>query len=241
MMKQTTQKPKNSRVRVLWRTALCVLCAVVCMIPLVTLASKDELNANDTKTEIGVYAQLVNRLVLPATTTDEDGNARVTLPDGTEVILQGGDPGKGRLVISPMEEPDALEWIAKVLGDRVKNPVAFHVYYWDESGEFHETTDVTVTIKRADAPDNAVLYSLNSGEKTQQLTLQNGDGTLQFVTNGAPYYVLGEKGATGSFTGGDAPQTGEQSHLWLGVTLTGSALVLLAAAAAGVRHRRRVR
>ena len=128
--------------------------------------------------------------------TDEDGEGWATLPDGTEIEISDADKTKGRLVIDPITEKEALDWINSVTDGKVKAPQAFHIYYLDNNGNLINADGISVSMKPENTLQNPVAYSLKSDGSMELLSANVKNGTITFTTDGSPYYVLGEKDST---------------------------------------------
>lgn len=201
--------------------------ALVFSCGLTAFAGEPALNTANPQKDIGVYVKYVDNTEWNTVTTDENGKGTDILPDGTEVEISGADSTNGTLIIDPITDKEALDWIGDVVGGKAKKTQAFHIYYLDKNGNIKEADGVTVTLKPTNMPQNAVVYSLNTDGKATQLEFTAHNGAVTFTANGNPYYVIGEKVGTSTTPGGNAPQTGDNSNmvLWLAlVLLSGSAL-----------------
>lgn len=193
-------------------------------------AAEANLNTDTEQKDIGVYVKYVDNTVWNTVPTDEDGEGSATLPDGTEIEISDADKTKGRLVIDPITEKEALDWINSVTDGKVKTPQAFHIYYLDNNGNLINADGVSVSMKPGNTLQNPVVYSLKSDGSMELLSADVKNGTITFTTDGSPYYVLGEKDSGGAPSDpGDSPQTGDNSHiaLWIAVLLaSGGALIV---------------
>ena len=91
-------------------------------------AAEAYLNTDTEQKDIGVYVKYVDNTVWNTVPTDEDGEGSATLPDGTEVGISDADKTEGRLVIDPISEKAARDWIAGVPDGKMTAPQAFHIY-----------------------------------------------------------------------------------------------------------------
>ena len=159
-------------------------------------AAEANLNTDTEQKDIGVYVKYVDNTVWNTVPTDEDGDGSATLPDGTEIEISNADKTKGQLVIDPITDKEALDWVNSVTDGKVKAPQAFHIYYLYDNGNMTNADGVSVTIKPGNTLQNPVVYSLKSDGSLSLLSADVKNGTVTFTTDGSPYYVLGEKDST---------------------------------------------
>lgn len=159
-------------------------------------AAEANLNTDTEQKDIGVYVKYVDNTVWNTVPTDEDGEGSATLPDGTEVGISDADKTKGQLVIDPITDKEALDWINSVTDGKVKAPQAFHIYYLDDTGNMINANGISVSMKPENTLQNPVVYSLKSDGSMELLSANVKNGTITFTTDGSPYYVLGEKEST---------------------------------------------
>ena len=159
-------------------------------------AAEENLNTDTKQKDIGVSVKYVDNTVWNTVPTDEDGNGSATLPDGTEIEISNADKAKGQLVIDPITDKEALDWVNSVTDSKVKAPQAFHIYYLYDNGNMTNADGVSVTIKPGNTLQNPVVYSLKSDGSLSLLSADVKNGTVTFTTDGSPYYVLGEKEST---------------------------------------------
>lgn len=178
-------------------------------------AAEVHLNEEQPTQEIGVYVKYVDNIVRNDIPTDGNGNGTITLPDGTEIEVNGTDSTKGQLVIDLITEKDALDWIGGIVNGKAKDTVAYHIYYVDEGGDMKSAKGITVTVKPKTAMQNTVGYTVNSDGKVKDLTIKADNGSITFTANGDPYYVFGEKITPTVKPGNGAPQTGDNSNMML--------------------------
>ena len=155
-------------------------------------AAKANLNTDGSQKGIGVYVKYVDNTV----PIDENGKGSATLPDGTEIEISNANKTQGQLVIDPITEKEALDWISSVTDGKVKAPQPFHIYYLDDNGNLINADGISVTMKPETALTNPVVYSLKPGGSMALLSADVKNGTITFTTDGSPYYVLGEKDST---------------------------------------------
>ena len=159
-------------------------------------AAEANLNTDTEQKDIGVYVKYVDNTVWNTVPTDEDGEGSATLPNGTEIEISDADKTKGQLVIDPITDKEALDWINSVTDGKVKAPQAYHIYYLDDNGNMTNADGISVSIKPENTLQNPVVYSLKSDGSMELLSADVKNGMITFTTDGSPYYVLGEKGST---------------------------------------------
>ena len=190
-----------------------IVFSLLCAVP--AYAAEKTAEAVPGGTDISVYARYVDNTGFTTIITDENGNGRVTLPDGTKIIISGADASKGRIVVEKVTDKDVLDWISEKLGSKAKDAKVYYVYFLDENGTSWPTSGVTVTIKPKDASDYSV-YAV-SDSKTGKLQSAAQNGAVTFTTDGSSFYALC-KGS--KVTPGDkSPQTGDTSNLVLRIAL----------------------
>ncbi len=155
-------------------------------------AAEENLNTDTKQKDIGVYVKYVDNTV----PIDENGKGSATLPDGTEIEISNANKTQGQLVIDPITEKEALDWISSVTDGKVKAPQPFHIYYLDDNGNLINADGISVTMKPETALTNPVVYSLKPGGSMALLSADVKNGTITFTTDGSPYYLLGEKDST---------------------------------------------
>lgn len=212
---------------------------LICSCGMTAFAAEANLNTDTEQKDIGVYVKYVDNTVWNTVPTDEDGEGSATLPDGTEVEISNADKTKGQLVIDSITEKEALDWTAGVTDGKVKAPQAFHIYYFDDTGNLINADGISVSMKPENTLQNPVAYSLKSDGSMELLSANVKNGTITFTTDGSPYYVLGEKdsGSTPSDPG-DSPQTGDNSHMALWIALLAASVFGLAGTAIYSKRKR---
>ena len=159
-------------------------------------AAEANLSTDTEQKDIGVYVKYVDNTVWNTVPTDEDGDGLATLPDGTEIEICNADKTKGQLVIDPITDKEALDWVNSLTDGKVKTPQAFHIYYLDNNGNLINADGISVSMKPENTLQNPVVYSLKSDGSMELLSADVKNGTITFTTDGSPYYVLGEKEST---------------------------------------------
>ena len=202
-------------------------------------AAEANLNTDTEPKDIGVYVKYVDNTVWNTVPTDEDGEGSATLPNGTEIEISDADKTKGQLVIDPITDKEALDWINSVTDGKVKAPQAYHIYYLDNNGNLINADGISVSMKPENTLQNPVVYSLKSDGSMELLSADVKNGTITFTTDGSPYYVLGEKASGGTPSDpGDSPQTGDNSHMTLWIALLAASVFGLARTAVYSKRKR---
>lgn len=116
----------------------------------------------------------------------DDGKAEAQLPDGTDIIIENAD-GSKRLMIDPITEKAALDWIKASLGSGYENVLAYHIYYADGK-EIFPAEGVKVTIK---AKRGAAFSMKDDGTLAE--IVSNAADEMTFTTDGSPFYILCDK------------------------------------------------
>ena len=169
---------------------------LICSCGMTAFAAEANLNTDTEPKDIGVYVKYVDNTVWNTVPTDEGGEGSATLPDGTEIEISDADKTKGQLVIDPITDKEALDWINSVTDGKVKAPQAFHIYYLDDTGNMINANGISVSMKPENILQNPVVYSLKTDGSMELLSADVKNGTITFTTDGSPYYVLGEKDST---------------------------------------------
>lgn len=218
---------------------------LICSCGMTAFAAEANLNTDNSKKDIGVYVKYVDNTVWNTVPTDEDGDGSATLPDGTEVGISNADKTKGRLVIDPITDKEALDWVNSVTDGKVKAPQPFHIYYLDNNGNLINADGISVSMKPENTLQSPVVYSLKTDGSMELLSADVKNGTITFTTDGSPYYVLGEKDSGSTPPTGEtpsdpdkSPQTGDNSHMALWVALLAVSVFGLAGTAVYSKRKR---
>lgn len=204
--------------------------------PVTAFAAETTVNQESEQVDIGVYAKYEQKEVWDSVPTDDNGNAKATLPDGTEVTVSGITDKSWRLVVEPVTatEKAAFDWMTGCVSGKAKNCSAFYVFFLGADGKEHPASGVTVTLKLPSKLAAPVAYSLDKSSAATKLDSTSSDGLLTFKANGSPYYILGEKVSGGDSTkpgtdptkpGTDSPKTGDDTNLvlWIVVLIVSAA------------------
>lgn len=211
-------------------TTFCV-CLLLLSCAVTAFAAESEAPSVDVK------ARYVGSTPWSAVSPEEDGTAAVTLPDGTSLIVSGIQDTRWQLVIELVTEKEPLDWLDSLLGDKLNDRTALHIFFLDENGTAHSADGVTVTVSAEKAPTD--VYSVSPDGSAKKCTGAPDGKRLTFTTDGSPFYVYGSRPHSGADTP-DTPQTGDNTHLALWLTmLTVSGAALLVLMVIGVKKSRR--
>ena len=207
----------------------------VCLLLLSCAATAFAAESEDTS--VDVKAMYVENTPWSAVSPDEDGTAAVTLPGGTSLTVSGIQNVGWQLVIEPVTEKEPLDWLDSLLGGKLNDRTALHIFFLDESGTAHSADGVTVTVQAP--PARASAYAVASNGTVTDQTGKAGADSLSFTTNGSPFYVYGTLPHSGAYTP-DTPQTGDNSRITLWLTLlilSAATLIFVIAAETGKSKR----
>lgn len=157
-------------------------------------AAESNLGGENRLTDIGVFARYIDNTQWNTVPVDDNGRGTTTLPGGTMITVSGAWKPGCQLVIDPIPETDARNWISGVLDGKAVNLTPLHIYFIDSSGNTMAAAGVTVAVKPQSQLAEPVVYSLTSEGQASGLTVAAQDGAFTFSTDGSPYYVLGERG-----------------------------------------------
>lgn len=167
--------------------------------------------------DIDVYVRYEDNTPWNVVSTDENGNGTLTLSDGTEITVKGADKTKGKLVVDPITEKEAVEWLSFVSSGKVTDARLFHIYYLDSENNMLSADGVTVTIKFKSVPKSLEACTVNTKGTVKTLSSKVENNGITFTADSNPYYVFGEKVETAPVPDGNSPSTDYNSHisLWL--------------------------
>ena len=92
-------------------------------------AAESNLDGENRQTDIGVYARYIDNTQWNTVPVDDNGRGTTTLPDGTEITVSGALKPGWQLVIDPITETDAENWISGILDGKAKDLAPFHIYF----------------------------------------------------------------------------------------------------------------
>lgn len=96
----------------------------------------------------------------------ESDEATTVLPDGTELAVSGATEPGWQLVIDPITDKEAVNWISGILDGKAKSLSPLHIYFIDGSGNVKAAESVTVTVKLPQKLTDPVAYSVTNEGKT---------------------------------------------------------------------------
>ncbi len=150
------------------------------------------------------------------------GEYRAEIQNGqataADVIVTGAPAGAETLVVIPMTG-DALRWIDSCVDGEAK--AAYDIHFEDTEGNRIGANGVSVSV--AASGSELTVSSVNTSGADKNLSATVSNGSVSFTTDGNNYYVVWEKK-----TGGEtpvtpntpnSPQTGDNSMIWLWVTI----------------------
>ena len=212
------------------------LAALLVCVPAYAAETVGEVPGN---TEISVYAKYVDNTDFTVIPTDDNGVGSITLPDGTEITVDGADKANGRLIVEEVTDKEALDCAAKLLGNRTTDFRLFYIYWLDENGKTYPVSGVTVTIKLTENTAYTV-YALN-GDRSNKPDAKAKNGTVTFATDGSSFYALCKEAKT-TVPDGKTPQTGDNSNLalWFALLLASGGAGILAAVYGRKKSRREI-
>lgn len=151
-------------------------------------------------TVIGVYGSYrsVGTPTTPAsgdTTLDENGDGTITLPDGTEVALDGDEADAGlRVVIIPVtaqSDRAAYDWASGQVATLDTAPVVYYVMFYRGEQSVRPEKPVKLTLTMTGSIDKTVLYFMTGeGRPQQDKTAAVTTTTVTFNAAESGYYML---------------------------------------------------
>lgn len=180
-------------------------------------------------------SQLTLTVSAPGYSADVDGGqAQTTLPDGTEITVQGGDQIKGLLLVVEPLDGETYEWISQCMEGKGTNIRAYDIYFLDKEGNRYEVTDpITLSFSLNGDYERPVVYYINETGETQKMESTVSGGQISFTTDHNSYYALAEQVGTegqdetdntgkpsgsgsdtstsGGTSGKDSPKTGDDA------------------------------
>lgn len=192
-----------------------IAAALLVLMTCVPAFAAETVNKVPGNADISVYAKYVDNTDFTTISTDENGNGRITLPDGTEIIVNGAEKATCIIVVEEVTDREVLDWAKNQLGDKADGAKIYYVYLLNENGLFQPATGITVTIKPKDSTADSV-YALGDS-KTTKLQCKAENGAVTLTTDGSVFYALCRDAQ--AIPGDKAPQTGGTSNLVLWITL----------------------
>lgn len=179
-------------------------------------AAETTLTEDNHSVDIGVYAVYEKSETNIDSAPVDDGKAEITLPDGTDITVEGLEDGDSEVIVYsiPDTDEDAKEWIDGLTEDKVQDGTPYVITIEGEDGSQKNPDGVTITIDIPDGVEDPVVYSVDENGNVTELDGEVKDGTITFEADGSPYYVIGQK-MSGADSPPDVPPTGDNSNLWL--------------------------
>ena len=195
-------------------------------------------------------SQLTLTVSVPGYSADVDGGqAQTTLPDGTEITVQGGEQIKGLLFVVEPLGGETYEWISQCMEGKGTNIRAYDIYFLDKEGNRYEVTaPITLLFSLNGDYEHPVVYYISETGETQKMESTVSGGRISFTTDHNSYYALAEQvgtegqdgtddtgkpsgsGSDTSTSGGtsakDSPKTGDDTAagLWVGAMMVSAVL-----------------
>lgn len=195
-------------------------------------------------------SQLTLTVSAPGYSADVDGGqAQTTLPDGTEITVQGGDQIKGLLLVVEPLDGETYEWISQCMEGKGTNIRAYDIYFLDKEGNRYEVTEpITLSFSLNGDYERPVVYYISETGETQKMESTVSGGQISFTTDHNSYYALAEQVGTegqdetdntgkpsgsgsdtstsGGTSGKDSPKTGDDTpiSLWMGAMTVSAVL-----------------
>lgn len=178
--------------------ALCL--AAVLAVPAAAAEHTVVKSAIPDTTVIGVYGSYrsVGTPTTPAsggTTLDENGNGTITLPDGTEVTVDGDNAdAELRVVIIPVtaqSDRAAYDWASGQVATLDTAPVVYYVMFYRGERAVNPEKPVKLTLTMTGSPDKTALYFMTGeGNPQQDKTAAVTTTTATFNAAESGYYML---------------------------------------------------
>lgn len=171
--------------------------AIAASMSLTAYAANARLDAENPSGDGDVHAIYTENTPWNEVPLDENGSGSAQLPDGTDVSVDDADSSR-RLIIDPITEQEALDWISGVMGEKYEDLLAYNIYYL-ENGEAYPAEGVRVTI----SAERDFTFSLKTDGTSNGLLTDFGSANMTFKTDGSPFYVLCTEAADDSSNSSD--------------------------------------
>ena len=117
-----------------------------------------------------------------------DGSGDIEGP-GFTVHADDIPEGAVRLVVAPIDDPEALAWFSGCAGESWEDTGVFYaVFYEDAEGNRMPAYGVQITVRVPGGYENVNVYSVTEGGSASSLDYTGGVGSVSFTTNGSLYY-----------------------------------------------------
>ncbi len=179
--------------------------AIAASMSLTAYAASARLDAENPGGDGDVHAIYTENAPWNEVPVDENGSGSAQLPDGTDVSVDGADSSR-RLIIDPITEQEALDWISGVLGEKYENLLAYNIYYL-EDGAAYPADGVRVTI----SAERDFTFSLKADGTANGLAADLSSADMTFTTDGSPFYVLCTEAADDSSDNSDNSDNSDAS------------------------------
>lgn len=128
----------------------------------------------------------------------KDNRAKIILPEGTEIEVEGNLKEELFLVVIPIQKKDenAYSWFESVLKDYGTNIYPFDIYFDDEQGNkinVNGELKITISIKN-EYKEPIICYTDTYGKTTVIDSFKDGN-KISFTTNHNSFYSIVEKKA----------------------------------------------
>lgn len=193
-------------------------------------------SAGEGTTPIDVYARYVREIAGEYTAPAENGEAAVTLPDGSTITVTGAPQEARTLVVVPIpeSETEAWEWLVDCLANTGAPVRAYDIYFLDADGNRLNADGAVIAITAPSSDGTLIACSLNTDGISKILASAVNAGKITFTANGSHYYILAEKAGAAQpddpeqpsdpenpstpeqpSNPADSPKTGDSSMIWL--------------------------
>lgn len=152
-------------------------------------------SAGEGTTPIDVYARYVREIAGEYTAPAENGEAAVTLPDGSTITVTGAPQEARTLVVVPIpeSEKEAWGWLVDCLANTGTPVRAYDIYFLDADGNRLNADGVVIAITAPSSDGTLIACSLNTDGISKVLVSAVNAGRITFTANGSHYYILAEK------------------------------------------------